>query len=364
MKLGTKINLVLVTVVVVILTAAFGIIINIQGKNLKDQVVNDAGIVTDILRLDIERMFSQIQKQEARLQGNIDQVGRTPGVKYITVNDVENKYTSATDHAIVGQKINETDLAVIAELKKTRSRFDIKKDEGDFYELERHIPVFINSEDPRSNIISVIEIEVITRSKSAADVREAEKLMQNIALGIEENTKAVILAYNEDIVALQRIVGSVAGSNFFNDFVIFNNQLEIIVNTSGRLNEFANDPTEYKQLREDVLAGKYPVGEIDRLYNDKAVIMRVVPMTSRNEKTGAVKIIGLIEVHILKESYETRVNDLKVRMFGVGVVFTATLVIVLAIILEREVVGPIRRYSDIARKIADGWLKTCVSLIN
>ncbi|MFZ2303767.1 MAG: HAMP domain-containing sensor histidine kinase [Minisyncoccia bacterium] len=354
MKLGTKINLVLVTVVVVTLTIAFWIIINIEGKNLKEQVVSDAGIVIDILRIDIERMFSQIQKQEARLQGNVDQASKASGVKYITVNDVENKYIAATNHAIVGQKIDETNLAVIAELKKTRSVVNTKRDEGEYYEIERHIPVFINIEDSQSDIISVIEIEVVTRSKNATDVRESEKLIQDIALGIEQNTRAVILAYNEDMVALRRIVSSVAGSNFFNDFVIFNNQLEIIANTSGLPNEFANDPTEYKQIREDVFAGKYTVKETDRLHNDKRVIMRVVPITSRNEKTGEVKIIGLIETHILKESYETRVNELKIRMLAVGIVFTAVLVIVLAVILERKVVGPIRRYSVVAKKIADG----------
>lgn len=360
MKLGTKINLVLVTVVVVILTAAFGIIINIQGNNLKDQVVSDAETVTGILRSDIERMFTQIQKQQARLQENIDQLGKTRGVRYINVNDVENKYTASTNHTLVGQRISEADSAIIAEIKKTRSKVDIRNDKGDHYELERHLPVFLNAEDPKSSIISVIEIEVVTETKGAGDVYEKEKTLQAIASNVEESTRSAILAYNEDIAALRQIAGSVANSSFFGDFVIFNNRLDIVANTTGQLDEFKNDPAPYRQLREDVLAGKVSVGKTERVHNGKAVIMHVVPIVSRNEKTGVQKNIGLVEVHILKQSYETRVSDLKIRMFGVGVVFTATLVLVLAIILEREVVGPIRRYSDIARKIADGDLSQTV----
>ena len=356
MKLGTKINLVITAVVVVVLTVAFWIIIDIEGKNLKQQVVNDAETVTDILRMDIERMFNQIHNQGVSLQETIDRISKTPGVKYVNINDAEAKYTATTDHAIIGQKIKDADLAIIADLKKKRTVINVKKYENGIYELERHIPIFIDAKDSKSSIINVIEVEVVTQSDSEADIREAEKLLQIITASVEQNVRAIILTRNEDLVVLQQITDSITNFHFFHDFIIYSDQLEIIANTGGEAGEFADDLIEYKQLREDTLAGKRPVGEVDRMHEGKPIIMRVVPIVSRDEKTGTAKNIGLIEIHILKESYETRLSELKFRMLGVGIVFTAILVVVLAVILERTVVGPIRRFSSVAQKVSGGDL--------
>ena len=104
----------------------------------------------------------------------------------------------------------------------------------------------------------------------------------------------------------------------------------------------------------------FSIEEFEHLYDGTPIIMRVVPITTLDEKTGILKNIGLIEVHILKESYGARVKELTMRMIGVGIVFTAILIVVLAVILERKVVGPIRRYSVIAGKVADGDLNQFV----
>lgn len=356
MKLGTKINLVLTAVVAIVLTVAFWIIINLEGKNLKQQVTSDADTVTDILRMDIERMFNQIHNQRASLQETVDRISKTPGVKYVNINDAESKYTTTTDHALIGQKIKEADLAILADIKKKRAVVNVKKYEDGVYELERFIPIFIDAKDAKSAIINVIEIEVITRSTSEEDIREAEKLLQIITASVEQNARAIILTYSEDLAALQEITDSITNFHFFHDFIIYDDKLNIIANTGGEADEFAEDPTEYRQLREDTLNSKLPVGEVERSHEDKPIIMRVVPITSLDEKTGATKNIGLIEIHILKESYETRLNELKFRMLGVGVIFTAILVVVLAVILERTVVGPIRRFSNIAQKVSGGDL--------
>ncbi|MFA5997218.1 MAG: HAMP domain-containing sensor histidine kinase [Candidatus Paceibacterota bacterium] len=234
MKLGTKINLVLVAVVAVALTGAFWVIISIEGANLKQQTVNDATTLTNVLRIDIERMFNQ---------------------------------TTTQDGSLVSAAIT-----------------------------------------------------------------------------------------TDDIIVLQKIADSISDSNLINHLDIFNSQLEIIADTGGKKDEFTNDTPEYKQLREDVLAGKKPVGDAERVYDGVPIIMRVVPVTLRDEKTGTAKNIGLIEVHIPQSSYGTLINALKLRMLAVGIVFTALLVVVLAIILERNVVGPLRRYSVVARKISSGDL--------
>lgn len=234
MKLGTKINLVLATVVAVTLTIAFWVIISIEGANLKQQAVNDAATVTDVLRLDVERMFNQINGQQ--------------------------------------------------------------------------------------------------RSSGAT------------------------IIHTEDISVLQDIADSVGSSGLISSLVVFNRKLEVVAITGGEKNELANDSANYKQLREDTLAGKNSIGEAERVYNGKEIIMRVVPIVSKDMNTGAIINIGLIEVHILKSSYESRIGELKIRMFAVGIIFTAILIIVLAVILEREVVGPLRRYSVVAKKISDGDL--------
>ncbi|OIO30929.1 hypothetical protein AUJ77_01145 [Candidatus Nomurabacteria bacterium CG1_02_43_90] len=357
MKLGKKINLVLVSVVVVVLTVAFWIIVNIEGNNLKSQVTHDADTVTGIFRTEIERMFKQIHNQEVYLQSAIDQMSKAQGVRYINVNGLDGKYIAATDNTLVGQKVKDAKTALlVGRTKQERTFVEIKTDEGTFYEMERFIPIFLDANDPQSKVINVIEVEVVTRTKSATDVSDAEKLLQVIAAGVEQNARAIILTYTEDVEALQQITSSVENFNFFNDFVVFDSKIDIIANTGNEVTEFSDDPIEYKQLREDVLAGKVPIGEVERIHEGKEVIMRVMPISTRDEKTGVVSNIGLLEVHILKNAYLSTVNELKIRMLGVGALVTAVLVAVLAVILEREVVGPIRRYSVIARKVADGDL--------
>lgn len=360
MKLGTKINLVLVTVIAVVLTVAFWIIIDIQGRNLKEQVVNDAETMTNILRSNIERILEDVQVQSDEIQSSVVLVGETPNIKYITVNDAKGTYIAATDRAIVGQRVKGAEIKFLEDLKIKRTDVKVVRDKGTFFEVGYYAPVFANEEDSRSRIIGVIEVGAIARSGNAGDLRDAENLSKNTVAKIKKNSQPAILKYNEGSNALQQIVSSVTNSNFFRDFVVFNTRLEIIASTGSNESSFLNDPTEYKQLREDTLVGRLPFGEIERTYEGVPIIMRVSPIMLLDEKAGTKKNIGLIEIHILKDSYEKRVNDLTVRMLGVGIVFTVTLVVVLAIILEREVVGPIRRYSVIARKIAEGDLMQSV----
>lgn len=362
MKLGTKINLVLVAVIAITLTAAFWVIVSIEGRNLKNQVVNDANAVAEILRLDIERMFNQINAQGVHLQDIVDEIGKIPGVEYVTVNDADKKYVAATDHALIGQEIAPSDVAVINELKAKRVPVSVRSDAGNGYDLERYIPIFIDPKDPQSKLINIIEVEVATRTKSANDVAEAEKLLQVIVASVEQSARAIIVTRNDDFSALQKITDNVTHFYFFDAFVVFDNKLEVIANTGdGKSKEkFVSGGAEVNKLRESILAGKEISGEVEIVENGKTIIVRVIPIPSFDEVTDTIKNVGLIEIHIAKDSYEARVMELRIRMLGVGIVFTAILAIVLAVILEREVVGPIRRYSMVARKIADGDLNQSV----
>jgi len=362
MKLGTKINLVLVAVIAITLTAAFWVIVSIEGRNLKNQVVNDANAVAEILRLDIERMFNQINAQGVHLQDIVDEIGKIPGVEYVTVNDAEKKYIAATDHALIGQEIAPSDIAVINELKTKRTSVSVRSDAGNGYDLERFIPIFINPNDPSSKLINIVEVEVATRTKSANDIAEAEKLLQVIVASVEQSARAIIVTRNDDFAALQKITDNVTHFYFFDAFVVFDNKLEVIANTGdGKSKQkFVGGDAEVKKLREDILAGKEISGEVEIVENGKTIIVRVIPIPSFDKASDTITNVGLIEIHIAKDSYEARVMELRIRMLGVGIVFTAILAIVLAVILEREVVGPIRRYSMVARKIADGDLNQSV----
>lgn len=364
MKLGTKINLVLVAVVVIVLTVAFWIVIDIEGKNLKQQVVNEAETVTNILLTEIGPMFGGIHEQGVSLGVAVDRIGKISGVKYANVINVENKYIAATDRALVGQKINDIDASTITDVKRTRRPIDVKKDEGGGYSIERYVPIFLDSGDPRSEIVAVAVVEVSLRSKSEDDIRVAGILLDSVASSIGQNVRPVILTYNKSIGELHTIMDSVKDLPSFHDLIVFNGQLGIVANTGKEPDDFTDDPVEYQRLREDVFAGKLPVGQVERLHEGLPIIMRVAPITLRDEKTGTEKNIGLIEAHVLEEVYVFRVNELKFRMLGIGIVFTAILVIVLAVILEREVVGPIRRFSIIAQKVSNGDLNQKIEHIS
>ena len=356
MKLGTKINIVLVAVIAIVLTAAFWVIVNFEAKSLKQQVLDDAETVSDILLVDIERMFEQLRSREKDLQSSIDTISMTAGVTYVDVSDVENKYIAATDRSQIGKKISASELVVITKVKEARTEVNIRKDKGTYYEVESYVPVLFDPEDPKSRIINVIKINVVTRSKDDNDTRYAGKLLQIVGASIEQGTRAVSLTYNDALASLEKITRSVVQFNFFHDFVVYNGNFEVIMHTKALNNETSANAAENHKLRKDVLEGVYPFVETERVHHGESTIMRLTPITTIDQKTGVKRNVGLVEIHILKKSYESRVQELKVRMLGVGIAFTIILVVVLAFILERLVGGPIRRYSVVAQKIANGDL--------
>lgn len=68
MKLGTKINLVLVAVTVIVLTIAFSVIVNIESATTKKQLINDQKTVTELLQNNIEFIY-QHSLEETEEQG-------------------------------------------------------------------------------------------------------------------------------------------------------------------------------------------------------------------------------------------------------------------------------------------------------
>lgn len=364
MKLGKKINFVLVSVVAIVLTVGFWVIIGIEGRSIEKQVRMDVRTVTDLVQQDVARMFEQISAQKDALQDVIDTLAlHTAGIQYIEIVDTKGKNIATT-------RTTEQDQArKIAILKRVLDKKDTifeQKDEGTFYELEYHVPIL----NDKKEIVNVIEIEISTRSKSLSDVNDARRALDIASVSVERGTRSINLAIEEGSRYLQNIVNDAtqlgkaddsAEFGFFRDVVIFNPELDVLANTGKDLLELGGT-NEDVQKRRDVVSGTAESFEYSNLRGGVGVITNIEPIKIRTDRgligeAGAKEyIVGVIETHTLKSAYEDRVNELRVRMLGVGIIFTATLVIVLAIILEREVVGPIRRYSIVARKVADGDL--------
>ncbi|MBI5150947.1 MAG: HAMP domain-containing histidine kinase [Candidatus Pacebacteria bacterium] len=371
MKLGTKINLVLILVTVITLTIGFWIIIGREAVNIRKQVLADVDAVTQLVHQDIERMYAQIYEQKQSLQGIVDSVvKRNPRILYVEIVDTNGSIIVTTRSVSISQN-KERKLELFKKVIKTKELVLDQKDEGAYYELEYHLPIF----DSKKNIISVAEIEIKTLSKSQQHIDEARKLLDTASVSVEERARSVNLMIKDGEQYVRNIVNDVsqfgkidktAEFGFFHDVVVFDTNLNVIVVTGNDTEEFAHDDLEYVKARRDVATGAKNKVEYSREHEGQSIITRVEPIVIYDvEKkiyeeglwaNDSNQIVGVIETHTLKSAYEDRVNELRVRMLGVGIIFTAVLVIVLAIILEREVVGPIRRYSIVARKVADGDL--------
>ncbi|HBH71804.1 MAG: Multi-sensor signal transduction histidine kinase [Parcubacteria group bacterium GW2011_GWC1_42_11] len=367
MKLGAKINLVLILVTLVVLTAAFGIIVSIEANATRNQVLNNARVSTEIFHKEIERMFKQVYDQQVRLQDTVDELGKIKGVVYINVAGMDGVVTASTKN-LMGTKLPERNISFIEEVKTKRQKVKALKDKGTFYELEQWIPIYKIYSDDNSEIINVIEVEVATDSKSSSDIAQAESLLLAISASVEQTARSIIVTREEDLEAIRLITESVANfglekedgkGRIFHDFIVSDANLNIIANTDKDDREFDDDTAEHNKYRNDVLSGKIEVADYKSVvHGEHEVMINVRPIKFMVE--GRDKIIGLQEVHILTSSYTDKITALKLRMFGLGIVFTAVFVMVLSAILEREVVGPIRRYSVIAKKIADGDLTQVV----
>ncbi len=359
MKLGTKINLVLVIVTTIVLTVAFWIVVNIEGSNIEKQVRNDSSTIGEILLDNITRMFSQIRTQEEHLQAVVDKLSVIEGVKYVDVLDMNGVYVAATNHELIGTKADATDAEVLEKIKVERKPISTRKDEGDHYELERRIPIYQGDTVVSGEMINLIEVEVTTRSKGATDVLDAQKLLQVISVSIEQNARSIFATRKEDIDAIQEITDDVTKFDFFHDFIVFDTKLNIIANTGGEKDEFDHDDPLYRQMREDVVSGKVDYVEDTRIHEENLeVIYRIEPIKLVID--GKSKIIGLLEIHTLTSSYKERIGALELRMIGIGIIFVAILVITLAIFLRKEIIGPIMLYSKVAQKVADGDLNQVI----
>lgn len=353
MSLGKKINFMIAAVTVGILAIAFGVIVSIEASSIKNHALTDSATIGDMLKSDIERMFQEVYDQQSSLQSIVDKLSDVEGVKYIKVTGTDGYRIASFDHAEIGKKITGSEVELVAQTIREGKAIDVRNDEGAFFDLEHYIPVMLDDQGS-SDVVAVIEVEVSTRSKSANNILEAQKLLQTISVGIEQGARSIIATREGGLKRMQKITDEIKRFDFFHDFIVFDGKLNVLANTNSEKDEFVNDPQEYKQYREDILFGKIREASYERPHEEHNVLVRVSPIEL--EIGNKVSTVGVLEVHVLTASYKDKILALVLRMTGIGILFTVTLIAALAFILRREVVTPLAEYSRIAQKVSDGDL--------
>lgn len=366
MTLANKINVILIITVGVVLSTAFWILSNIEGSNLKQQVENNSQTIIRLLHEDIERMFRQIHDQKNALQNVVDKIGAIEGIKYIQVFDVDGINVAginvaATDNYLIGTKTDQSDLEFIERVIEGQHAITEIKEKELYFEIERYIPIKLGVSDVDLEVINVIETEVVTKSKSAEDIREAENLLKIISAGIEQSARTVILTEREDMESLQKITNNVLDFGFFHDVFVFDADLNVIAATKNEFDEPFHDPDEYKNIRNQVISGSLKSSSYEREHEGNNINVEVVPVL---DKGSDGQVIGLIEMHILSDFYLDYVNSLRLRMASVAVILIIVLVMVLILVLRRQIIMPIKYYSVIAQKVASGDLNQRIEKIS
>lgn len=362
MSLSNKINFILMSTLVVVLTAAFWFITNVESQNLKQQIKNEAETAISLISGDIERMFVQISEEEKSLQSVVDEFSSISGIEYIKVFNTSGYYVAATQHNLLGQKIDDDDLEILEKVIKSQQYVESRKEGENFFYLEQFIPIKLDINDKNPRIINVIEAEVRTKSKNPEDVRDAEKLLQMISVAIEQGARLVISTREFSLRSLQDITDNTMKFGFFHDIFIFNNRMDVIAATAGEHEEPGHDPEQYKQIRRDVISGKSASVSYNRSHEGHDVEIRVAPIyLNPQDRSG---IIGLIEVHVFANAFQERIDDLRFRMALVTFILIVVLAMVLSLFLRWQITAPIKEYSAVAQKIASGDLSQRIEKIS
>lgn len=354
MTLSNKINIIVIATLVIVLTAAFWVVTNIESQSLKNQINKDSDTFVNLMSEDIERMFNQIDNQQKSLQELVDKISNISGVAYIQIADLNGSYAAATQHDIIGTKLNEADMKVMDQVIQKQTYLEIRKEEDGVFALERHIPIKLNSKEDNPKIINVIETEVKTKSKSPEDVRNAESLLQIISDGIEQSAREIILTRDNNFKSLQAITDNMMKFGFFHDVFVLDNNLNAIASTAGESDEPSKDSEEYKNIRMDVISGKKAFASYNRIHDGNNVNVNDIPVyLNPTDHSG---LVGLIEIHIFANAFQDKIDNLRVRMAVVAVLVIIVLAIILTLFLRNQVISPIKEYSKVAQKVAAGDL--------
>lgn len=351
MNLGTKINLMLVTITAVVLSLGFFISTRIDSGGIERQISTDATLTVGILRADIERTFVQAYLKQERLQMLVGDLSKFKGVTQISVMN-EDGYLLAQKGAfpLSGRPVSGQEFILLAETIKGGKAVDRWNDKKTFYELERRTPLFFKTRRGSQGMVSMILVQVASRSKGDADVKEAQEVLRVVAASMEQNARSFVVDIREDIEVILGVLAKTKGIGFLHTVTVFDGNLNVLA--SNEKIDKTDQPKEHQQYREDVLTWKTNEGEYARTDKEQEVLVRVAPLSITSG--GKTKRIGVLEAHISTVAYKDQIETLKMRLAAITVGFTVLIVVILAIVLRKKVTDPIKKYSAIAQRVANG----------
>ncbi len=361
MSLGTKINLMIAGVTVVILTIAFTVIVSVEAGSIKKQTLRDSTVMIGMIKDDLDRMFQEVYRQQRSLQSIVDKLSVVGGIRHIGIIDARGYYISSSNHNEVGKKAEGADSGVVAQVFKEGKEIDTQEDGGTFFVLHRYVPIRINEKKDSLGIVAVVELSAETLSKKAEELRDTQKILQSISVSVEQSVSAAIAIRIDDLEVMQKITEEIKGFEYYHDFIVFDNKLNAIASTNNNNVDFTNDPQEFKQYREDVLFGKTLNASYERPHDEGVVQVNVSPIEI--VEGGKVGIVGVFEAHVRLSSYKDKVTSLVLWMTGAGLLFTMILIAALAFILHRIIIKPFKEYSEVAKKVSEGDLSQQISHI-
>lgn len=352
MRLGTKINFVLATVSIVVFAIGFWVIVNIESFEIKKRVLVDSGAIAELLREDIGRVLERDEAQQAKLQSVLESKKNEKELMYVNVLDLQGSIIVSTKSDLRGKKTTKEKKAILDRVVlegKTINTIEGSKN-GDI--LASFVPIYLGQDRIPANIGGILEIGIISKTKNDKDVGGIRSVLREVSLGMEKDIRDFFLSRNDSATAIQKITDDVKRFDYYHTFVVFDDRLNIVAQTHKGGTVTERDLKEYASSREEVLNKKTSEAEIKNNHEEFEVVAHIVPIKSAKGEKDV--ILGVLEYHVLTSAYADKIDALVLRMIAMGVILMIILVSVLALILRREVVIPIAKFSRIAEKVSNG----------
>lgn len=352
MNLGTKINLMLVAITAAVLSAGFFVSTYVDSGSIERQITTDANAVIELLRFDLESTLGQTYPRQERLRTLVIDLGKVSGVSEVSVINSKGYYIASSNSSLVGGRATEREVSLVGTAIKNGSALKGVNDQKTFFEFEERIPVTVKRESSDAlGSGNVLKIQVKTRSKEPDDLRQAQEVLSVIVGTAEQNLRPLMIEIQKDIDVLATTITMVQNLGFLRAITIFNSRLGILA-TSAHTGITSEESPVYRELRESVLSGKKETLTYARMNGGGEVAAHILPLNILSG--GKMKRIGILEVQVSTVEYERKIDALKMRLGIIAVIFTVLIVVILAVILRKKVTDPIKKYSLIAQRVADG----------
>lgn len=352
MRLGTKINLVLATVSIIVFAVGFWVIVNIESSEIKKRVLVDSGAIAELLREDIGRVLEKDEAQQIKLQSVLESKRNEKELMYINILDVQGNIIVSTNSDLRGKKTTKEKKTILDRVVLEGKIIDTIEGSKNGDILASFVPIYLGQDRTSASVGGILETGIISKTKNDKDVGEIRSVLREVSLGMEKNIRDFFLSRNDSATTIQKITDDVKRFDYYHTFVVFDDRLNVVAQTHKGDIATARDLEEYAPSREEVLNKRVSEAEIKNNHEGSEVVAHIVPVKSAKGE-GDV-ILGILEYHVLTSAYADKIDALVLRMIAMGVILMIILVSVLALILRREVVSPIAKFSRVAEKVSNG----------